>query len=71
MEKARELPGSMEKIEELLGGVDSWAAEVGCLLGEIGHKAPVEPQRKEYLQVKMGIHSLKYSFIRFSSFGPD
>ncbi|XP_032044123.1 nesprin-2 isoform X1 [Aythya fuligula] len=50
VEKARELPGSVEKIEELLGGVDSWAAEVGCLLGEIGQKAPVEPQRKEYLQ---------------------
>ncbi|NXI70462.1 SYNE2 protein, partial [Anseranas semipalmata] len=49
-EKARELPGSVEKIEELLGEVDSWAAEVGCLLGEIDHKAPVEPQTEEYLQ---------------------
>ncbi|NXC37840.1 SYNE2 protein, partial [Penelope pileata] len=48
-EKAKELPGSVEKIEELLGGVDTWAAETGCLLDEIGHKAPVEPQM-EYLQ---------------------
>ncbi|NXK56413.1 SYNE2 protein, partial [Chauna torquata] len=49
-EKSKELPGSMEKIEELLGEVDSWAAEVGCLLGEISHKAPVEPQTEEYFQ---------------------
>ncbi|XP_065605086.1 nesprin-2 isoform X2 [Cyrtonyx montezumae] len=48
--KARELPGSMEKIEELLGSVDSWAAETECLLGEIGHKTPVEPQMEEHLQ---------------------
>ncbi|XP_021259548.1 nesprin-2 isoform X4 [Numida meleagris] len=49
-EKARELPGSVEKIEELLGSVDSWAAETERLLGEIGHKTPVEPQTEEYLQ---------------------
>uniref|UniRef100_A0A8C3BV29 Spectrin repeat containing nuclear envelope protein 2 n=1 Tax=Cairina moschata TaxID=8855 RepID=A0A8C3BV29_CAIMO len=39
VEKTRELPGSVEKIEELLRGVDGWTEEVGCLLGEIGHKA--------------------------------
>ncbi|OXB54356.1 hypothetical protein ASZ78_006237 [Callipepla squamata] len=48
--KARELSGSMEKIEELLGSIDSWAAETECLLGEIGHKTPVEPQVEEHLQ---------------------
>lgn len=47
----------MEKIEELLGSVDSWAAEAECLLSEIGHKTPVEPQMEEKLQVKMGIYS--------------
>jgi len=47
----------MEKIEELLGSVDSWAAETECLLVEIGHKTPVEPQMEEHLQVKMDIHS--------------
>ncbi|KAM6130878.1 nesprin-2 [Pterocles gutturalis] len=48
--KTQELPGSLEKIEELLGGVDSWAAEVGCLLGKIGHEGPVEPEMEEHLQ---------------------
>ncbi|XP_010710323.1 nesprin-2 isoform X1 [Meleagris gallopavo] len=49
-EKARELPGGMEKIEELLGSVESWATETECLLSETGHKTPVEPQMEEYLQ---------------------
>ncbi|KAM6445512.1 nesprin-2 isoform 2-T3 [Rhynochetos jubatus] len=49
-EKTRELPGSLEKIEDLLGGVDSWAAEIGCLLGKIGHEGPVEPEIEEHLQ---------------------
>ncbi|XP_069712839.1 nesprin-2 [Phaenicophaeus curvirostris] len=49
-EKTVELPGSLEKIEELLGGVDSWAAEVGHLLGKIGHESPVEPEIEEHLQ---------------------
>uniref|UniRef100_A0A8U7ML44 Spectrin repeat containing nuclear envelope protein 2 n=1 Tax=Corvus moneduloides TaxID=1196302 RepID=A0A8U7ML44_CORMO len=35
-----ELPGSLEKIEELLGGVDSWAAEMGCLRSKISHEGP-------------------------------
>lgn len=47
----------MEKIEELLGSVESWATETECLLSETGHKTPVEPQMEEYLQVKMEIHS--------------
>ncbi|KAM6311325.1 nesprin-2 [Aegotheles albertisi] len=49
-EKIRELPGSLEKIEELLGEVDSWAAETGRLLSEIGHKGPVEHEKEEHLQ---------------------
>ncbi|XP_042670139.1 nesprin-2 isoform X5 [Centrocercus urophasianus] len=49
-EKAKELPGGMEKIEELLEVVESWATETECLLSEIGHKTPVEPQVEEYLQ---------------------
>ncbi|XP_065694805.1 nesprin-2 isoform X2 [Patagioenas fasciata] len=49
-EKTRELPGNLEKIEELLGGVESWAAETGQLLGEISHEGPVEPETKEHLQ---------------------
>uniref|UniRef100_A0A8C3EI66 Spectrin repeat containing nuclear envelope protein 2 n=1 Tax=Corvus moneduloides TaxID=1196302 RepID=A0A8C3EI66_CORMO len=39
-EKTTELPGSLEKIEELLGGVDSWAAEMGCLRSKISHEGP-------------------------------
>ncbi|XP_075568151.1 nesprin-2 [Pelecanus crispus] len=49
-EKTRDLPGSLEKIEELLGGVDSWAAEIGRLLGEISHEEPVQPEMEEHLQ---------------------
>ncbi|XP_076201734.1 nesprin-2 isoform X1 [Aptenodytes patagonicus] len=49
-EKTRELPGSLEKIEELLGGVDSWAAEIGCVLGKISHERPVQPEMEEHLQ---------------------
>ncbi|XP_071413447.1 nesprin-2 isoform X2 [Pithys albifrons albifrons] len=49
-EKTRELPGSLEKIEELLGEVDSWAAETGCLLGKISHEGPVEPETEQHLQ---------------------
>ncbi|XP_054681925.1 nesprin-2 isoform X1 [Grus americana] len=49
-EKTRELPGCLEKVEELLGGVDSWAAETGCLLSETGHEGPVEPEMEERLQ---------------------
>ncbi|XP_053922750.1 nesprin-2 [Cuculus canorus] len=49
-EKTKELPGSAEKIEELLAGVDSWAAEVGHLLGKISHENPVEPEMEEHLQ---------------------
>ncbi|XP_063189611.1 nesprin-2 isoform X1 [Chroicocephalus ridibundus] len=49
-EKTRELPGSLEKIEELLGGVDSWAAEIGRLLGEVSHERPVQPELEEHLQ---------------------
>lgn len=48
-----ELPGSLEKIEELLGGVDSWAAEMGRLLSKISHEGPVKPEMEEHLQVKM------------------
>uniref|UniRef100_A0A8C5NQZ7 Spectrin repeat containing nuclear envelope protein 2 n=1 Tax=Junco hyemalis TaxID=40217 RepID=A0A8C5NQZ7_JUNHY len=39
-EETTELPGSLEKIEELLGGVDSWAAEMGHLLSKISHEEP-------------------------------
>ncbi|XP_017663045.1 PREDICTED: nesprin-2 isoform X2 [Lepidothrix coronata] len=46
----KELPGSLEKIEELLGEVDRWAAETGCLLGKISHEGPVEPETEERLQ---------------------
>ncbi|XP_075359887.1 nesprin-2 isoform X2 [Mycteria americana] len=49
-EKTRELPGSLEKIEEILGAVESWAAEIGCLLGEISHEGPVQPEMEEHLQ---------------------
>ncbi|XP_014807094.1 PREDICTED: nesprin-2 isoform X2 [Calidris pugnax] len=49
-EKNMELPGSLEKIEELLGGVESWAAEIGCLLGKIGQERPVQPEVEEHLQ---------------------
>uniref|UniRef100_A0A8C3K9B5 Spectrin repeat containing nuclear envelope protein 2 n=1 Tax=Calidris pygmaea TaxID=425635 RepID=A0A8C3K9B5_9CHAR len=49
-EKTRELPGSLEKIEELLGGVESWAAEIGCLLGKISQERPVQPEMEEHLQ---------------------
>ncbi|KAM9290997.1 nesprin-2 [Morus bassanus] len=49
-EKTRELPGNLEKIEELLGGVESWAAEIGHLLGEISHEGPVQPEMEERLQ---------------------
>ncbi|KAJ7412926.1 nesprin-2 isoform X1 [Pitangus sulphuratus] len=49
-EKSKELPGSLEKIEELLGEVERWAAETGCLLGKIGHEGPVEPETEEQLQ---------------------
>ncbi|KAM9013927.1 nesprin-2 [Ara ararauna] len=49
-EKTREVPGSLEKIEELLGGVDSWTAETGRLLSEISHEGPVEPEMEEHLQ---------------------
>ncbi|XP_064317024.1 nesprin-2 [Phalacrocorax carbo] len=49
-EKTRELPGYLEKIEELLGGVDSWAEEIGCLLGEMSHEGPVQPEVEERLQ---------------------
>ncbi|KAM6392914.1 nesprin-2 [Pluvialis apricaria] len=49
-EKTKELPGSLEKIEELLGGVDSWAAEIGRLLGEISREGPVQPEMEEHLQ---------------------
>ncbi|KAM7109858.1 nesprin-2 [Ciconia maguari] len=45
-EKTRELPGSLEKIEEILGEVESWAAEIGCLLG----KGPVQSEMEEHLQ---------------------
>uniref|UniRef100_A0A663F3C4 Spectrin repeat containing nuclear envelope protein 2 n=1 Tax=Aquila chrysaetos chrysaetos TaxID=223781 RepID=A0A663F3C4_AQUCH len=49
-EKTRELLGSLEKIEELLEGVDSWATETGRLLCEISHEGPVEPEMEERLQ---------------------
>ncbi|XP_005047765.1 PREDICTED: nesprin-2 [Ficedula albicollis] len=49
-EKPTELPGSLEKIEELLGGVDSWAAEMGHLLSKISQEEPVEPEMEEHLQ---------------------
>ncbi|XP_030307946.1 nesprin-2 [Calypte anna] len=49
-EKTKELPGSLEKIEELLEEVDSWAAETGCLLSKISHKGPVEHEMEEHLQ---------------------
>ncbi|KAM7024204.1 nesprin-2 isoform 2-T2 [Acridotheres tristis] len=49
-EKPMELPGSLEKIEELLGGVDSWAAEMGHLLSKISHEEPVQPEMEEHLQ---------------------
>ncbi|PKU42006.1 hypothetical protein llap_7684 [Limosa lapponica baueri] len=49
-EKNRELPGSLEKIEELLGGVESWAAEIGCLLGKISQERPVQPEMEQHLQ---------------------
>ncbi|XP_059675230.1 nesprin-2 [Gavia stellata] len=49
-DKTTELPGSLEKIEELLGGVDSWAVETGHLLSEISHEGPVEPETEERLQ---------------------
>ncbi|XP_064278968.1 nesprin-2 isoform X2 [Passer domesticus] len=49
-EKTTELPGSLEKIEELLGGVDSWAAEVGRLLSKISQEETVEPEMEEHLQ---------------------
>ncbi|XP_010138785.1 PREDICTED: nesprin-2-like, partial [Buceros rhinoceros silvestris] len=49
-DKTRELPGSLAKIEELLGGVDSWAAETECLLSEIGQEGPVDPETEEHLQ---------------------
>ncbi|XP_066045092.1 nesprin-2 isoform X1 [Chamaea fasciata] len=49
-EKTMELPGSLEKIEELLGGVDSWAAEMERLLSKISHEGPVEPEMEEHLQ---------------------
>lgn len=55
----------MEKIEELLGEVESWAAETGQLLGKISHEGTVEPETKEHLQVKMEIHCLKYLLIKF------
>ncbi|XP_057272197.1 nesprin-2 isoform X1 [Pezoporus wallicus] len=48
--KTRELPGSLEKIEELLGRVDSWTAETGRLLSEISHEGPVESEMEEHLQ---------------------
>ncbi|RMB98642.1 hypothetical protein DUI87_24859 [Hirundo rustica rustica] len=49
-EKTTELPGSLEKIEELLGEVESWAAEMGHLLSNISHKEAVEPETEEHLQ---------------------
>ncbi|OWK58801.1 Nesprin-2 [Lonchura striata] len=49
-EKTTEFPGSLEKVEELLGGVDSWAAEMGHVLSKISHEEPVEPEMEEYLQ---------------------
>ncbi|KAI1237534.1 Nesprin-2, partial [Lamprotornis superbus] len=49
-EKPMELPGSLDKIEELLGGVDSWAAEMGHLLSKISHEEPVQPEMEEHLQ---------------------
>ncbi|KAM9652315.1 nesprin-2 isoform 3-T5 [Morphnus guianensis] len=49
-EKTRELLGRLEKIEELLEGVDSWATETGRLLSEISHEGPVEPEMEEHLQ---------------------
>ncbi|KAM4667357.1 nesprin-2 [Amazona ochrocephala] len=49
-EKTREVPGSLEKIEELLGGVDSWTAETRRLLSEISHDGTVEPETEEHLQ---------------------
>ncbi|NWX82754.1 SYNE2 protein, partial [Nothoprocta pentlandii] len=49
-EKAGELPESVEKIEVLLKGVDSWAAELEQLLGQIRHKGHVEPEAEEHLQ---------------------
>ncbi|XP_015486173.1 nesprin-2 isoform X3 [Parus major] len=49
-EKTTDLPGSLEKIEELLGGVDSWAAEMGRVLSKISHQEPVEPKTEEHLQ---------------------
>ncbi|XP_014105243.1 PREDICTED: nesprin-2 isoform X1 [Pseudopodoces humilis] len=49
-EKTTDLPGSLEKIEELLGGVDSWAAEMGRVLSKISHQEPVEPKMEEHLQ---------------------
>ncbi|XP_009990126.1 PREDICTED: nesprin-2-like, partial [Tauraco erythrolophus] len=50
VEKTRELPGNLEKIEELLGRVDSWAAEIGCLLGEISHEGRMQRETEEHLQ---------------------
>ncbi|XP_065491709.1 nesprin-2 isoform X3 [Caloenas nicobarica] len=49
-EKTRELPGNLENIEELLGGVESWASETGQLLGEISHEGTVAPETEEHLQ---------------------
>ncbi|XP_063015844.1 nesprin-2 isoform X4 [Melospiza melodia melodia] len=49
-EETTELPGSLQKIEELLGRVNSWAAEMGHLLSKISHEEPVEPELEEHLQ---------------------
>ncbi|XP_075282973.1 nesprin-2 isoform X3 [Opisthocomus hoazin] len=49
-EKTKEFPKSLEKIEDLLRGVDSLAAETGCLIIEISHEGPVEPGTEEHLQ---------------------
>ncbi|XP_010221465.1 PREDICTED: nesprin-2 [Tinamus guttatus] len=49
-EKARGLPESVEEMEVLLKGVDSWAAELEQLLGQIRHQERVEPETEEHLQ---------------------
>ncbi|XP_009068906.1 PREDICTED: nesprin-2-like, partial [Acanthisitta chloris] len=49
-EKTRELQGSLEKIEELLKEVNSWAAETGHLLSKISCEGPVGPETEEHLQ---------------------
>ncbi|NXX79168.1 SYNE2 protein, partial [Urocolius indicus] len=50
VEKTGELQARLEKMEELLGGVDRWVAEAEHLLSETDHEGPVEPETEERLQ---------------------